>query len=288
MVLIRGPHLWGIDRSATHSGGHPHPPPAKHATKYEKRALVIATVALVPSLYVLLGFPTLGEYVKERTVSTQYFRAVMAAGVALNDGTSFSETQALGFASPDSPAARYAKQRQLQSLALEAQGGGGKAWVTEVNMRMFGTRSICHNSDVFEDFCVEISGERFDENHRLADFNLEGVPISEVVLPPGRPEGTKDLAVTVIAGEHSPGSTSTYVVFELVNKSNAKVDLPNTIDYRDATKATKSFSWTGPSSLEPSERALYYANLKGQHPGSVSFTPKIKGSEASPYWIRIP
>jgi Tfp pilus tip-associated adhesin PilY1 len=199
-----------------------------------------------------------------------------------------SITKALGYASPDSPAAKYAKMQQLLWLAYEAHGVPGKSQEAAVHMRMFATREICFTGGGNGDYCAKISGERFDKDFRLADFNYDNIPITEIVLPPGRPEGTRDLGVTLIAGQYVPGTSNIQLVFDLSNNSKSKVTIPTDIFYRDSGKVMEPYSWTGSTSLEPNERSMYFVRVHGQRPGAVSFTPQWEGRKADPYWIRVP
>lgn len=274
------------NRPITNTGSLPVKEPRQPVWKrVEIWALGVSVVALIPSLWLIIGLPTIGDFIVERQTVASYFRAITGE----SSGTeSMSEKggDGLAYAAPESDAWTYAAQHQKQWTAFESGEAGNTAKV-DASYDEF-THQLCQEGG--KKGCSEVSNLKFDDQHRLESFTVDRIPISALTIKSadGPYTGNRDssVRVTLKGGQRYPHTDYLALVFEIWNTSGSDVTVKRTAALRDFEKDA-IVGLVGPQTLVQGQRALYYTAGVGKKPQWLQFDATIAAKGKFVYFLPL-
>lgn len=234
-------------------------------------ALGVSVVALIPSVWLLAGLPTISDFVDERQAVSGYFKSITDAPVGATKPMSERVGIGLAYAAPDSDAWKYAAQLQKQWAAFEYGGAGKREVITTYDEF---TSQLCDERDGNKG-CVEIGSLKFDDQNRLESFTLDQVPISAQTIPaadgPYKENQDSSLRVTLKGGQRFTRVDRLSLVFEIWNASGSDVTVDAAAVLRDFDKNAPA-NLVGPKKLVQGQRAIYYTTGYSKNPQWLEFT----------------
>ncbi|WP_458116984.1 hypothetical protein [Arthrobacter sp. D2-10] len=225
--------------------------------------MLALVISIIGWAWPFFGLPTPGEASAKSNSARQYFEAVTNSSEAPDAKFAPRITMALAYASPESPAAQYATIRQNihmanQSVSLDVEEGS----VANIN----GGFEVCEATGP----CSEARNLIFDEENRLEDFTLSGIPVASMMLQSEvTPPSEEALQITFKGGLLGD---ELHFALEVYNRSRAVTLVLEEFVYRDASAEVQFPEVVGLSAIETGQRASLNVRAKGGKRGILTFT----------------
>ncbi|MBP3042881.1 hypothetical protein KKR91_07660 [Arthrobacter jiangjiafuii] len=250
----------------------------------------ISIVALVLSgldwAYPFFGLTTPGDKKANESAASSYFHAAYSDSSAPEGTPDSGVSKALTHASPGSPAEQFILILQGMWSAYPAREVeySDDSYNIDANSERVNLCATDNSSN-----CLTYANFNFDEYHRLIDFTVNGIPVSQIVTPASNEDQlVGPLKVKFLGGHKLAYADSYRFSVEVTNNSDADLSIKPAATYVGNQDDKQDVNMVGHTQLLVGQSTRLYVAANGQKGGQLKISIEKSGSDPAIHTIRIP
>ncbi|WP_417215356.1 hypothetical protein [Arthrobacter sp.] len=215
-----------------------------------------------------------------------YFKAVNVQTSAPDGLPASSASMALAYSAPGSPAESYARAwKEMWTAYSEAPTSDQPEFHYH---RFSNIMNVCQGPEE-AGACLQYANLRFDEEQRIQDFTIQGLPVAQLTfLESEKPTTVGQLSVTYLGGVQSPFGGSYKFAVRLRNNGKEPIVISDDLKFRTDANEDLDLGVEGRLKLQVAQPSTLFAYTEGNHGGWVSMNVAEGGGEPTLLWFQVP
>lgn len=262
---------------------------AKKSTPGHKTSLWMSGGALFLAaaswLWPFLGLPTVGTSQAQKHAADSYFKAVNVQTSAPDGLPASSASMALAYSAAGSPAESYAAAWiAMWGAYPEAPAADETNFYYHPYEKAM---NVCQGPE--DGACVHYANLRFDGEHRITDFTVEGLPVAQLTFLKSEdavPVGP--LSLRYLGGARSAFGDGYKFAVQVRNNGEERIVISDDMKFRNDANEDVEVGVEGRLELEVAQVTNLFVYTESNHGGWVSMHVTEGQGETALHWFQIP